>query len=307
MHAQYKYGYFLLAMNILMTGANGFVGQYLNAELSSAHHVKTLCFSTYNSSEQLGEVDIVIHLAALVHQMEGAPEEYYFRINTEKTIDLAKRAKESGVKHFIFMSTIKVYGEKTASKPFNENSPCHPEDAYGRSKLSAEKVLRDMEDENFTVSIIRSPLIYGEHVKANMLNLMTLIKKVPILPFGGIFNKRSLVYVGNLVAMIQEIIIQQKSGVFLASDKHPVSTTQLVEMLADAMGKKRVLISLPSLFRKFLSNMRPALYERLFGNLEIDNRQTLQVLHFSPPFTTKEGISSMVKYYMDNLNGKEQA
>lgn len=292
-------------MNILMTGANGFIGQHLSVELSSAHNIRELSFSTYES-EELGEIDVVVHLAALVHQMKGAPEEDYFRINTEKTIVLAKRAKESGVKHFIFMSTVKVYGEKTSSKPFNENSSCYPEDAYGQSKLSAEKILRDMEDANFTVSIVRSPLVYGEDVKANMLNLMKLINKVPILPFGGIFNKRSLVYVDNLVAMIQEIIIQQKSGIFLASDKQPVSTTQLVEMLVDAMGKKRMLISLPSFLRKFLLKIRPALYERLFGNLEIDNLQTLQSLHFSPPFSTKEGISRMTNYYLNTLNGKDK-
>ncbi len=293
-------------MNILMTGANGFVGRYLCAELSRTHNVRTLSFSTYES-EELEKTDVVVHLAALVHQMKGAPEEEYFKVNTEKTIILAKRAKECGAKHFIFMSTVKVYGEKTASKPFNEDSPCYPEDAYGQSKLLAEKKLRDMEDANFTVSIVRSPLIYGEHVKANMLNLMKLINKVPILPFGGIFNKRSLVYVGNLVAMIQEIIIQQKSGIFLASDEQPVSTTQLVEILVDAMGKKRMLISLPPFFRKVLLIIRPGLYERLFDNLEIDNHQTLQALHFSSPFSTKEGIYRMVKYYKDALNTKEKA
>lgn len=291
-------------MKILITGANGFVGQYLSAEFSKIHNVRTLSFSAYNS-EDLKGIDTIIHLAALVHQMKGAPEAEYFRINTEKTILLAKKAKESGVKHFIFMSTIKVYGEKTLDKPFNENSLCHPEDAYGESKLTAEMLLRDMEDADFTISIVRSPLIYGEHVKANMLNLVKLINKIPILPFGGIFNKRSLVYVGNLVAMIQEIIIQQKSGIFLASDKQAISTTQLIEMLADAMGKKRMLISLPTFFRKFLLNIRPGLYERLFGNLEIDNRQTLQSLHFLPPFSTKEGIHRMVKCYMGTLNGKD--
>lgn len=299
------YGYFSPAMKILMTGADGFVGQYLSAELSPVHNIRKLSFSTYET-EELGEIDIVVHLAALVHQMKGAPEEEYFRVNTEKTIVLAKRAKECGVKHFIFMSTVKVYGEKTSSKPFNEDSSCSPEDAYGQSKLSAEMKLRDMEDANFTVSIVRSPLIYGEHVKANMLNLMELINKVPILPFGGIFNKRSLVYVGNLTAMIQEIIIQQKSGVFLASDKQTVSTTQLIEMLVDAMDKKRRLISLPSFLRKFLLIIRPGLYERLFGNLEIDNHQTLQSLHFLPPFSTKEGIRRMMKYYMNTLNSKDK-
>jgi len=286
-------------MTILMTGANGFVGQYLTAELSGLHNVRRLSFSTY-VSEDLEAVDTVIHLAALVHQMKGAPEAEYFRINTEKTIILAKKAKERGVKHFIFMSTIKVYGEKTSDKAFDEKSPCYPEDAYGQSKLSAEIQLRDMEDENFTVSIIRAPLIYGEHVKANMLHLMQLVDKIPMLPFGNIFNSRSLLYIGNLTAMIQEILIQKKSGIFLASDQQTVSTTQLIEMLATAMGKKRIIISFPSFFRKVFSISNPGLYARLFGNLEIDNNQTLQSLHFSPPFSPKEGIHRMVKCYLES-------
>ena len=290
-------------MTILMTGANGFVGQYLTIELSRIHNVRKLSFSTYKS-EDLSGIDIVIHLAALVHQMKGAPEAEYFRINTEKTTLLAKKAKESGVKHFIFMSTIKVYGEKTFDKPFNENSPCHPEDAYGQSKLSAEMTLRNMEDEDFRISIVRAPLIYGEKVKANMLNLMQLVDKVSILPFGNIFNSRSMIYVGNLTAMIQEIIIQQKSGIFLASDPGTVSTTKLVEMIADVMGKKRIIVSLPSFLRKVFLIINSGLYERLFGNLEIDNYQTRQTLHFSPPFSTKEGVSRMVKSF--NFSNEEK-
>ena len=106
-------------MKVLITGSNGFVGQYLSAELSKKHDVIKLSFSRYNS-EDLPEVDIVIHLAALVHQMKGAPEEEYFRVNTEKTIDLAKRAKECGVKHFIFMSTLRFMVKKHHPNPLRK-------------------------------------------------------------------------------------------------------------------------------------------------------------------------------------------
>lgn len=111
-------------------------------------------------------VDIVFHLAALVHQMGGASAEEYERVNVSQTLELAKRAKKAGVKQFIFMSTVKVYGEETNTK----YSECYPEDEYGKSKLKAELELLKLEDENFKISIIRTPIVYGFGVKANIKN-----------------------------------------------------------------------------------------------------------------------------------------
>lgn len=283
-------------MTVAVTGAGGFVGGHLTALLSETCSVRPLTFSSY-ASESLEGVDAVVHLAALVHQTGGAPESEYFRVNTEQTLALAREAKERGVRHFVFMSSIKVCGERTEEAPFDETSPCGAEDAYGRSKYVAEQGLRLMEDERFTVSVVRAPLIYGEGVKANMLRLLQLVDRLPLLPLGGIENRRSLLYVGNLTAMIRAILEQRAEGLFLAADPEPLSTTQLVRMIADALGKTPRLLALPAILRKAIARLKPGLYERLFASLEIDNRRSLEALAFTPPFQAEEGIRRMAEWY----------
>ena len=198
-------------------------------------------------------------------------------------MELAKKAKESGIKQFIFMSTVKVYGEETDSK-YSENSICNPEDDYGKSKLKAELELQKLEDEDFKVSIIRTPIVYGHGVKANIKSLINLINKVPLLPFGKIENKRSMVYIGNLCHLVDEVIIQQKAGIFLASDNKPLSTTRLIELIAKNLDKKIYLIKIP-FFESLLKLVKPSFHKRLYGSLEVDNTITKQKLNLSIIFT----------------------
>jgi len=179
--------------------------------------------------------------------MAGASAEEYEKVNVTQTINLAKKAKESGVNHFIFMSTVKVYDEET-DIAYTENSDCNPQDDYGKSKLKAEQALLGLSDEGlgFRVSIIRTPIVYGYGVKANIKNLVNLINKVPVLPFGKITNNRSMVFVGNLCHLIDEIIIrpvgsalgvQDKAGIFLACDDEPLSTAKLCELISVHLDK----------------------------------------------------------------------
>jgi len=137
------------------------------------------------------------------------------------------------------MSTVKVYGEETTSV-YTESTSCHPEDEYGKSKLKAEEELQKLEDENFKVSVIRTPIVYGYGVKANIKSLVNLVNKIPLLPFGKIENKRSMVYIGNLCNLVDEIITQQKSGIFLACDDEPLSTSRLIELIAKNLDKKYI-------------------------------------------------------------------
>ena len=201
-------------MNMLITGSSGFIGRYFINKYRSKYHIDAFSFQRDDfDALDLNNIDAILHLSALVHQMNGASDEEYEKINVIQTLELANRAKQYGVKHFIFMSTIKVYGEET-DHIYTEESKCNPQDAYGVSKLKAEQELKKVEDENFIVSIIRTPVVYGYGVKANIKNLVSLVGKVPVLPFDEIGNKRSMVYIGNLCHLIDAVCEQNKKPLF---------------------------------------------------------------------------------------------
>jgi UDP-glucose 4-epimerase len=284
--------------SVTITGSSGFVGTNF---IKNAHDINIKEVDLLN--QKVNEVnfisiDSVLHLAALVHQMKGAHEEQYFKINRDLAYEVAKKAKAQGVKHFVFMSSAKVFGESTTGKPgYDENSECNPLDPYGKSKYEAEMLLIGLQDENFKVAVVRSPLVYGVGVKANMYNLVKLVDKFPLLPLGGIRNHRSMVYVGNLVALLQHIIKTQASGVFIAGDRAPLSTTELTHIIATSFPKKIFLITIPLFVRWIATKWKPAIVDRLFGSLELDNSSTNKRLSFTPPYSTEDGIREMVEWY----------
>lgn len=281
-------------MKILLTGARGFIGSYFQKQYARKYTIQPFSFLNDDLKDlHIKDVTVVIHLSALVHQMGGASDEAYEQINVEQTLQLARKAKESGVTHFIFMSTVKVYGEES-NVAYTETSVCNPKDMYGKTKLKAEEELQKLESNDFRISIIRTPIVYGHGVKANMQNLMKLIDKMILLPFGHILNKRSFVYIGNLTALIDAIIEQGESGVFLAGDDDALSTTELIQLIAQAQKKRIFLIKIP-LFGIFLKWIKPSFYQRLFENLLVDNTKTKEALHFKNPYSIKEGIVFMVQ------------
>ena len=287
-------------MKALITGGRGFVGSYF---LNHSTLSMDSCSLRDNPIENIDftKFDTVIHLAALVHQMKDAPESEYYKINRDLTINVATQAKLAGVKHFIFFSTIKVYGEFTeGNNVITEDSVCDPKDAYGKSKLEAEKLLSNLEDENFTVSIIRIPLVYGPNVKGNLISLVKLVDKFPILPFGNINNKRNLVFVGNLLKYVEQIVLLKQGGVFLICDLTPISTTDLIRKIAKVFNKKRVLLPIPKLIQNLLLRTYPKLGIRLFGDLHLDNSKTRKKLGLDDTF--EHGIEEMVEFYRSNNN-----
>ncbi len=281
-------------MKILITGSSGFVGSYFIKKYKKKYDIKTFSFlkDDFNFLN-CSEIDVVFHLSALVHQMGGASSNEYEKINVTQTLALAKKAKESGVKHFIFMSTVKVYGEETNGK-YTENTICNPEDDYGKSKLKAEKELKNLETDDFKVSIIRTPIVYGYGVKANIKALINLTHKSPVLPFGKITNKRSMVYIGNLCNLVDEIIQREKSGIFLAADDKPLSTTRLIELIAKNLDRKVYLIKIP-FFESLLKFLKPSFHKRLYCSLEVDNSITKEKLSLKNPYSIEEGIKYMIK------------
>ena len=281
-------------MNTLLTGSSGFIGSYFINNYSNKYNIKIFSFFKNDFKKlTLDNVNNIIHLSALVHQMGGASKDEYEKVNVIQTLKLAKKAKKSGLKHFVFMSTVKVYGEETNNK-YTENSICTPEDEYGKSKLNAEIELLKLEDDNFKISIIRTPIVYGYGVKANIMNLINLVSKIPILPFGKIENKRSMVYIGNLCNLIDEIIVQKRSGIFLASDDEPLSTTTLIELISKNLDKKVYLLKIP-FFESLLKIIKLSFHKRLYGSLEVDNSITKEKLNLVNPYSVEDGIRLMIK------------
>lgn len=307
-------------MNILITGASGFVGKTLCQSLiETEHQIIALSRSTVASSnikhfeiayfdgstnltDALNGVDVVIHLAGRAHVLNDKTEnsyQKYAEVNIDATKKLALQAANCGAKRFIFISSIKVNGEATSTQPFNEANIPKPEDDYGKTKYEAEKELRLIAaNSKMEVVIIRPPLIYGKGVKANFKNLIKLCQTRLPLPLGAIHNKRSMVHVDNLVDFIIICISHPKAAneIFLISDDEDISTSTLIRAIRQSLGIPALLIPIPQRWCIFLLNSigKKSLATRLCGNLQADIRKAKTLLNWKPPYTFKQGIQKTI-------------
>lgn len=289
-------------MNILMTGASGFVGKSLSAALKSHHHdVSPLTHSQFPTSLVAQSYDCLIHLAGRAHVMhETAADIYqaYKEVNVDYTLKVALLAQSLGVKRFVFLSSLKVNGE-VSSKPFTELDSPAPTDAYGQTKLEAELLLQDFCLKNdMELVIIRPPLIYGAGVKANFKALIQLCNKPIPLPFGNIRNKRSLISLDNLNDFIECCCQHPKAAnqTFVISDDFDVSTTELIYTIKCALHRKSLLIPVPqNLLRLFLNITRKqTLVDRLLGDLQVDITKSKQLLNWQPVVNFKQGVQNAI-------------
>ncbi|MBV1838995.1 UDP-glucose 4-epimerase family protein [Photobacterium ganghwense] len=306
-------------MKIFVTGATGFIGSALIQKIEtyegysiiaatrhpsdSENHVCLNLEDNFDVSSKLEGLDVVIHCAAKVHVMNATPDTLmsdFNTVNTKGTLNLARQAAAAGAKRFIFLSTIKVNGESTESgKPFTPDVERAPHDLYALSKYEAELGLRELaEQTGMEMVIIRPPLIYGPGVKANFASLIKLASKGLPLPLGAIHNQRSMVYVGNLIDLIVNCISSPKAAnkTFLVSDNDDLSTTQLLSALAKAMGKPSRLIPVPASWLMTVTKLlgKPAIGERLCGNLQLDISETKSCLGWTPPYSVAEGLKQTV-------------
>jgi nucleoside-diphosphate-sugar epimerase len=288
---------------ILITGSDSFVGKNYIDKSVNRNVEEISLFNNKPEDIDFSKYDVIIHLVAIVHQSKTIHEDQYYKINRDLCITVAEHAKRAGVKQFIFLSSVKVYGAYIPnSGPWNEDSNCVPEDSYGKSKYEAEIALKQLEESNFIVSIVRTPLVYGAGVKANMLSILILLNKFPILPLAKVNNKRSFTSAGNLVAFIDRIIEKKASGIFIAMDEKPLSTTDLVNCISKYLNKRILLFKMPSFLIRLGKYLIPNIFDRLYGSFELDNKKTLEKLDFKPPFSTEEGIEKMVLAFKnDNL------
>lgn len=257
--------------------------------------------------DALEGVDVVVHCAARVHVMDERATDPMaeFRItNVAATHNLATQAAQSGVKRFIFISSIKVNGESTQrDKPYRADDVPGPEDPYGLSKMEAEEGLKRIATETgMEVVIIRPVLVYGPGVKANFLKMMTWLKKGAILPFGAINNKRSLVSLYNLTDLIRACLEHPAAAnqTFLVSDGDDVSTTQLLNKMARALGCRARLLPVPSALLVAAATVlnRKSLSQRLCGSLQVDIEKNRTLLGWSPRMKVDEGLKLTAEHYL---------
>lgn len=285
---------------LMITGASGFIGTNFIERYKEKYNIVPVDLLKIKPEEiEFKNVDTVLHLAALVHQMNGAPREKYFEINTELTRKIAEVAKKNKVKHFVFYSTVKVYGYDgdlyNHNFVLNEYSKCNPiNDPYGESKWEAEKILGEIESDNFIVSVIRPPMVYGKGVKGNMETLIKLIKKLPILPFDYTKNRRSFVNIDNLLYLTSLVIDKEKEGIFLPLDEKSLSLKEMIEGIEEGLKIKRIKVPMIQPFFWILTKIKPNIMVRLYGSLQFDNSETREKLEYIPLISYEKGIKNML-------------
>lgn len=317
-------------MKVVVTGVSGFVGGRLAERLVDDGHrvsgmirrgggrmppslgarIERIGFDDLATDARLAEklegADIVIHLAARVHVMDDDaddPLSAFREVNVAGTQRLAAAAAAAGVNRFVYVSSIKVNGERTRGRPFSSEDPPAPVDPYGISKAEAEQALRDACDGTATqFVIVRPPLVYGAGVKGNFDRLIGLVRRGLPLPFGALTNARSMVSLDNLVDLLVRCVTHPNAAnqVFLVSDGIDWTTPQLIQAIAQALNVRSRLIRIPSALLYGLGRIagKTVLVDRLCGSLQLDIAHTREALDWTPPQAPADGVHEAVEAYL---------
>jgi nucleoside-diphosphate-sugar epimerase len=312
-------------MRILVTGASGFVGTALCRELLARGHTVRAAVrrlkapgavppqlhqilvpdiaAEFDRRALVDGVGTVVHLAALAHR--SSIEAEMRRVNCDAAVRLAEAAAGL-VRRFIFLSSVKVHGEDSGGGMYAEDDALSPQDSYGRSKLEAERALTETATRNgMELVIIRPPLVYGPEVKANFLRLLGWVDAGLPLPFASVRNRRSLIYLGNLVAAIARFAEHPAArGPFLVSDEESVSTPELVSRIAGVLDLPARLFPAPLGLLRLGGMLAGRLDEirRLTGNLAIDFSRARRVLDWHPPYTLDAGLEETARWFRSVRN-----
>ncbi len=300
-------------MLLALTGATGFIGQFLLQELPKrGYRMRVLLrrpssvplpvasavigdlARPQNMSAALEGVDAVIHSAGIAHAMSGTPEDDYRLLNTEATISLARAARRAGARRFLFLSSIRAQCGPTADTVLTEALEPKPTDAYGKSKLAAERGLAELDIDWVS---LRLPLVYGPGVKGNMAKLMNVARSRLPLPFGSLAARRSLLAVENLVAGIETVLATPRrlQRVFIAADLQAVTVGEMITAMRAGLERKANVFPLPPLLLELLLRAagQTEIYERLFGSL-VANPAALISLGWVPPLSTYAGLYNLM-------------
>jgi UDP-glucose 4-epimerase len=299
---------------IALTGATGFIGQYLLRELPKrGYRLRVLlrrpsdvpldCTSAVvgdlarpqNMTAALADVDAVIHSAGLAHAMSGRPEDDYRLFNTEATIGLARAARRAGVRRFVFLSSIRAQCGPTSEQVLTEALEPRPTEAYGRSKLAAEQGLADV---GLDWAALRLVLVYGPGVKGNMAQLMRLARSPFPLPLGSLKAQRSLLSVDNLVEAIFTVLSAPEplGRPFLVADPAPITIPEMLAAMRHGLNRRAGLLPVPGNLLQTALRLtgRPEDYQRLAGSLVVDPA-ALRQLGWLPVVETRDGLAALMR------------
>lgn len=264
---------------ILITGANSYIGtsfeKYIKGNYPEQYEIATVDMIGDGWREKdFSGYDSVFHVAGIAHSDSGKiseeKEKLYYAVNTDLTVETAKKAKEDGVGQFIFMSSAIVYGESAPigkDKLITKDTPVSPANCYGDSKVQAENGIRPLNGENFKVVILRPPMIYGKGSKGNYPLLAKLALKTPIFPY--VKNERSMLYIENLCEFVRLMVENGESGTFWPQNAEYSNTSELVKMIAEAHGKRVRLVKGFGWALKLMSHVTPVV-NKAFGSLRYD-------------------------------------
>ena len=262
---------------ILITGANSYIGvsfeTYIKSNYPAEYSIDTVDMIDGSWREKsFAGYDAVFHVAGIAHQKETTKNKHlYYEVNRQLAVETARKAKDEGVKHFLFLSSMSVYGVESGE--ITKDTRPNPKSNYGKSKWEAEKELSKLQGNAFSVALIRPPMVYGKDCKGNFQTIVKIVKKTPVFP--KVKNRRSMIYIDTLCEYVKDFIDQEASGVLLPQNAEYINTSEMAEMIAEKLGKKLYLSATLGLAVKIICPF-VSVAKKAFGTLVYEKSSKLK-------------------------------
>lgn len=267
---------------VLITGANSYIGMSFEKWIEeNCADIQTTTLDLIGDAwreTDFSQYDVIFHVAGIAHQKETKNNaELYYKVNRDLAIETAKKAKSEGVMQFVILSSMSVYGRNCGM--ITKATKEAPKTNYGKSKYEADEEIKKLQSDNFIVSILRPPMVYGKGCKGNYQSLRKLAIKFPFFPKFN--NERSMIYITNLAAFVERIIREEKAGVFFPQNAEYVNTSDMVKKISQIYGKQKTMLSIVNWVIKFMLKLHVSLVEKVFGSLMYEKVDLCNTVEFN--------------------------